>query len=135
MTREFGRWMVESKISGSVINIASGAARGGRWHHAHYCASKAGVVGATRAMAIDLAPAKINVNAIVVGFVDVGRFDEGTLAGVKRDILPRILLRHPGTPQDISAMVCYLASEYGRWITGTDYVIDGGESAGRVPLN
>lgn len=133
--REFGRWLVDGNVPGSIVNIGSGAGRSGRRHHAHYCASKAGILGATKATAIDLAARHITVNTITVGFVDVGRFDDGALARVKQDILPRILLKRAGDPGDISAMVCYLASAHANWITGTDIVIDGGESAGRVPAN
>lgn len=132
MTREFTSWMRDEQTQGTVINIASGAAHSGRARHAHYSASKGGVLSATRAMAIDLSPS-INVNSISVGFVDVGRFDDGALALVKKDILPRIPLG-AGRATDISAMVCYLASPLARWITGSDFRIDGGESAGRIPL-
>lgn len=135
MTRDFGRWMVEAGVPGRIINIGSGAGRSGRRHHAHYCASKAGILGATRAAAIDLAAHNITVNTITVGFVDVGRFDEGALARVKQDIVRRILLRRAGNPSDISAMVCYFASAHAGWITGTDIVVDGGESAGRIPTD
>lgn len=134
VTREFTKWMIEAGVGGRVINIGSGAGRSGRWRHAHYCGSKAGVLGATRAMAIDLAEHGITANSITVGFVDVGRFDEGDLAAVKQDILPRILLGKAGEPRSVSAMVCYLASDHAEWVTGTDVVIDGGESAGRAPL-
>lgn len=134
VTREFTKWMIEAGVGGRVINIGSGAGRSGRWRHAHYCASKAGVLGATRAMAIDLAEYGITANSITVGFVDVGRFDDGALSAVKKDILPRILLGRAGEPRSVSAMVCYLASQHAEWITGTDVVIDGGESAGRIPL-
>lgn len=131
MSREFSAWMRESDEPSTIINISSGAAHGGRANHAHYCASKAGVLAATRAMAIDLSPGT-TVNSISVGFVDVGRFDEGDLIAVKRDIIPRIPLG-PGRAEDISSLVCYLASPLARWMTGTDVRIDGGESAGRIP--
>lgn len=132
LSREFSAQMLASGNPGTIINISSGAAHSGRLRHAHYCASKAGVLAATRAMAIDVGP-QITVNSISVGFVDVGRFDGDDLAAVKRDILPRIPLG-AGHPSDISSMVCYLASPHARWITGSDFRIDGGESAGRIPL-
>ena len=133
MSREVGKIMVEHGTKGRIINISSGAGHSGRTNHAHYCASKGGLIMFTKAIALDLAPKGINVNSISVGFVDVGRFDEGDLLTVKKDILPRILLRKPGKPSDISSMVCYLSSEYAEWITGSDFRIDGGEAAGRVP--
>ncbi|MGB4137687.1 MAG: SDR family NAD(P)-dependent oxidoreductase [Microbacterium sp.] len=132
MSREFSSWMRDIDGTGTIINISSGAAHGGRAGHAHYSASKAGVLAATRAMAIDLSPA-ITVNSISVGFVDVGMFDDESLIAVKRDILPRIPLG-AGRPEDISMLVCYLASPFARWMTATDIRVDGGESAGRIPF-
>lgn len=133
MCREIGKAMGSSGTKGCIINISSGSGHSGRINHAHYCASKGGLIMFTKAIALDLAPMGINVNSISVGFVDVGRFDEGDMLAVKRDILPRILLRKAGKPRDISRMVCYLASDCAEWITGSDFRIDGGESAGRVP--
>lgn len=135
MSREICRRMIDKGMPGRVINITSGAAHSGRVNFSNYCASKAGVLGLTRAMALELAPSHINVNSVSVGYVEVGRWegDEGKDA-VRANIIPRILLRRPGTPRDISRMVCFLVSECGDWITGSDFIIDGGESCGRVPL-
>lgn len=135
MSREICRRMVDAGLPGRVINITSGAAHSGRVNFSNYCASKAGVLGLTRAMALELAPAHINVNSVSVGYVEVGRWegDSGKDA-VRANIIPRILLRRPGAPKDISRMVCFLASECGDWITGSDFIIDGGESCGRVPF-
>ena len=127
--------MVDAKLPGRVINITSGAAHSGRVNFCNYCASKAGVLNLTRAMALELAPKGINVNSVSVGYVEVGLWDNGAdRTSVRDGILPRILLRKPGQPQDISRMVCFLASECGDWITGSDFKIDGGESCGRVPF-
>lgn len=134
MIREVSSHLIKAGQKGKIVNIASGAGHSGRVGHAHYCASKAGVILLTQASALDLAPQGINVNSISVGFVDVGAFDEGEYLKVKADIIPRILLKKPGKPSDISAMVCYLSSSFADWISGTDIRIDGGESAGRVPL-
>lgn len=135
MSREVCRRLMTAMMPGRVINITSGAAHQGRVDFSNYCASKAGVLGLTRAMALELAPSHINVNSVSVGYVEVGRWDgdEGKEA-VKANIIPRILLRRPGSPRDISRMVCFLASECGDWITGSDFIIDGGESCGRVPF-
>lgn len=132
-TRAFARRLIETADpSGSIVNIASGAAHGGRAAHSHYCGSKAGVVGATRAIAIDLAPYDITVNSVSVGFVDVGAFDAQEQSAFKKDILSRILMQRPGTRRDVAAMVTFLVSEHSRWVTGTDFRVDGGESAGRI---
>ncbi len=135
MSREVCRNMVQAGLPGRVVNITSGAAHSGRENFSSYCASKSGVLGLTRAMALELAPKHINVNTVSVGYVEVGRWqgDEGKDA-VRANILPRILLRKPGAPRDISRMVCFLVSECGDWITGSDFIIDGGESCGRIPF-
>lgn len=135
MSREVCRRLRDAGMPGRVINITSGAAHSGRVNFSNYCASKAGVLGLTRAMALELAPARINVNSVSVGYVEVGRWegDEGKDA-VRANIIPRILLRRPGAPRDISRLVCFLASECGDWITGSDFIVDGGESCGRVPM-
>ena len=135
MSREVCRRLVDAGTPGRVINITSGAAHSGRVNFSNYCASKAGILGLTRAMALELAPAHINVNSVSVGYVEVGRWEgDPSKDAVRANIIPRVLLRRPGAPRDISRMVCFLASECGDWITGSDFIIDGGESCGRVPF-
>lgn len=135
MSREICKRMVDAGLPGRVVNITSGAAHSGRVNFSNYCASKSGVLGLTRAMALELAPKKINVNSVSVGYVEVGRWEgDAGKESVRANILPRILLRKPGEPRDISRMVCFLVSECGDWITGSDFKIDGGESCGRIPF-
>ena len=135
MSREVCKRLVDAGLPGRVVNITSGAAHSGRVNFSNYCASKAGVLGLTQAMALELAPKRINVNSVTVGYVEVGLWDgDAERNKVKDSIIPRILLRRPGGPRDISRMVCFLASECGDWITGSDFKIDGGESCGRVPF-
>ena len=135
MSREVCRRMVDAGLPGRVVNISSGAGHSGRVNFSNYCASKAGVLGLTRAMALELAPKHINVNSVSVGYVEVGRWEgDAGKDAVRANIIPRILLRRPGEPRDISRMVCFLVSECGDWITGSDFKIDGGESCGRVPF-
>ena len=134
MSREVCSRLVAADHPGRVINITSGAAHSGRENFSNYCASKAGVLGFTRALALELAPHHINVNSVSVGYVEVGKWEgDDQKDAVRAGIIPRILLRVPGKPTDISHMVAYLAGECGDWITGSDFKIDGGESCGRVP--
>ena len=125
--------MIQKGRGGRIIAIASGAGHSGRPAQPAYCASKAGIIVLCKVMALDLAAYNINVNSISVGFVEVGKMDSPELRPVKESILPRILLRRPGKPEDIANGVVFLASDEGNWITGTDLRIDGGESSGRVP--
>ena len=85
------------------------------------------------AFAIELAAHGINVNSISVGYVDTGQFDTLELKDMKEFILKKILLRKAGQPEDIANLAVFLASEKADWITGADFRVDGGESAGRIP--
>ncbi len=125
--------MIERGVGGRIIGIASGAGHSGRLGEAAYCASKAGLILLCKTLSLELAPYNINVNSISVGFVEVKKFDTPELKRFKESILPRILLRRPGGPEDIANMAVFLASEEADWITGADFRVDGGESAGRVP--
>jgi len=134
VSRAFANKMIKNGTGGRIIGIASGAGHSGRPGHAHYCASKAGLRLFCKTLAIELAPYAINVNTISVGFVEVGKYDTPERRPIKEDILRRILLRRPGKPEDIANMAVFLASEQASWITAADFRVDGGESAGRVPL-
>ena len=131
--RAAAKQMIPRGAGGRIIGIASGAGHSGRYGQAHYCASKAGLILLCKTLSLELAPYGINVNSISVGFVDVGQYDSPDLQHVKKDILPRILLRRPGKPEDIAQTAVFLASDQASWITGADFRVDGGESAGRVP--
>lgn len=133
VSRAVAKIMCNNGTGGRIIGIASGAGHAGRPGQAAYCASKAGLIALCKVLAIELAPFRINVNSISVGFVDVGQFESPEKKSILDDVLPRILLRRPGTPEDIAAMAAFLASEHASWITGADFRVDGGESAGRVP--
>jgi NAD(P)-dependent dehydrogenase (short-subunit alcohol dehydrogenase family) len=132
--RAASKKMVENGVGGKIIGIASGAGHGGRYGQAAYCASKAGIRLLCKSIAIDLAPYGINVNSISVGYVEVGKMDTPEKEIIKESILPRILLRRHGEPVDIANMVTFLVSDKASWITGADFRVDGGESAGRVPF-
>jgi 3-oxoacyl-[acyl-carrier protein] reductase len=133
VSRTVAKTMIDSGTGGRIIGIASGAGHAGRPGQASYCASKAGLILLCKVLAIELAPFNINANSISVGFVDVGQFDSPDKKPLLDDILPRILLRRTGTPEDIASMAAFLSSDYASWITGADFRVDGGESAGRVP--
>jgi 3-oxoacyl-[acyl-carrier protein] reductase len=132
-SRAVARRMIQRDLGGRIISISSGAGHSGRLGQAHYCASKAGLILLCKTLSIELAPYGINVNTISVGFVDHGQYDSPGLEHIKTDILRRILLRRPGRPEEIAHVAVFLASEQASWITGADFRVDGGESAGRIP--
>jgi 2-keto-3-deoxy-L-fuconate dehydrogenase len=116
---------------GSIVNIASVAGLVGLKNRAAYCASKAAVVGLTRALAIDHVADRVRVNCICPGTVDspwVRRLLDD--AGESLDAL---VARQPmgrlGSPEEIAKAVLYVASDAAAFMTGTALVIDGGLTA------
>ncbi|HLY48708.1 MAG TPA: SDR family NAD(P)-dependent oxidoreductase [Solirubrobacteraceae bacterium] len=117
--------------SRSILNLASVegrrvVARSGH-PQVHYGASKAAIEQLTRALAVELAPHQIRVNALCPGLIRTG-FTEAALADpASRDwLLEHIPLRRPGEPEDVAAAAAFLVSEEASYITGTSLVVDGG---------
>lgn len=130
--REAARLMKEK--GGKIINIssiASGGAGIGGSRMAHYIASKGGVAALTEAMAVELAPYKINVNAIGPGFIDTDMTKE--LLGdpkARQALLARIPWGRLGKPADIGVVAAFLASDEVDYLTGALIYVDGGWLAG-----
>jgi 3-oxoacyl-[acyl-carrier protein] reductase len=125
--------MVKQK-SGVIINIASvamGQQGIGFPNLTHYCASKGGIVGMTEAMALELAPFNIRVNAISPGMIETPMIDP-----VKSDpkmmegMLARVPMHRVGKPEEVSNLVLFLASDKSSYMTGSTIVVDGGWLAG-----
>ena len=120
--------------SGVIVNIASvamGQVGVGFTNIVHYCASKGGIAAMTEAMALELAPYNIRVNAIAPGMIETPMLDP-----IKQDpkamegILARVPLSRMGKPEEIADLVVFLASDKSSYITGSIVVIDGGWLAG-----
>jgi len=125
--------MVQRK-SGVIINIASvamGQAGVGFPTLVHYCASKGAIVAMTEALALELAPYNIRVNAISPGAIETPMIDP-----LKKDpkaiegMLARIPMHRVGKTEEVSNLVLFLASDASSYITGSTVVIDGGWLAG-----
>lgn len=109
---------------GKIINISSIASLVGFEGLVHYCASKGGVNGMVRALALELAPRKINVNAIAPGAIETPgvKFDDKT----GQQMIMAIPQKRMGVPEDIANAAVFLASEKSDYITGQVIVVDGG---------
>jgi NAD(P)-dependent dehydrogenase (short-subunit alcohol dehydrogenase family) len=132
MSHTFGRLLVEQGQGGSIVNISS---IGGKWMPARaaaYAASKAGIHAMTAAMAQEVGPNGVRVNAVCPGIIDTYRMDD-IPRGERWDelIATRVPLGRAGTGEEIAWMVVYLCSDQGSWITGQFYTVDGGTLPGR----
>jgi 3-oxoacyl-[acyl-carrier protein] reductase len=110
---------------GRIINIASPSAIAGLPGQASYAASKAGLVGLTRALSLELAPHGILVNAITPGLIETDMIQPLKL-DVKDVMLRDIPMGRPGKPEDIAPLVAFLASDAAGYITGQNIGVDGG---------
>jgi len=112
------------KPGSKIVSISSIASFVGFPNLTHYCASKGGINGFTRALALELASKKINVNAVAPGAIETpgAAMNEET----KNATLPLIPAGRIGTPIDIGRAVAFLASDYADYITGQILPVDGG---------
>ena len=125
-TKAVGKHMVERK-EGKVINISSVLAERGLSNSTAYCASKGGVGQFTKALALEWARQNVKVNAIGVGWVpeQAGGEQEGAKSPFER----YITLRRFCQPEDIGALLVYLASDASSYETGQTYYVSGGVMA------
>ncbi|MEX2601711.1 MAG: SDR family NAD(P)-dependent oxidoreductase [Balneolaceae bacterium] len=128
------RIMAERR-EGVVINMASKNALDGEEGHAHYNASKAGVVLLTKTMALELANTGIRVNAVCPGYIRTPMSRElDSPEFVEKFVDRYIPLNRPGNVEDIAPAFLFLASEESRFMTGQEIVLDGGQLAGQKPF-
>jgi 3-oxoacyl-[acyl-carrier protein] reductase len=109
---------------GRIINVASIAAFHKAPGQANYSASKAGLVGMTKALAAEVGRRGITVNAVAPGYVRTE-----LAADVGDEVVDRIPLRRWGTPEEVAACVRFLASEEASYVSGATLVVDGGLTA------
>lgn len=127
LSREFARAVVERKSSGRIVNIASMLSFQGGVRVPAYTAAKSGLLGLTRALANELAPLGINVNAIAPGYMATDNTAALRSDPMRnRDILARIPAGRWGTPDDLQGAVVFLASPAAAYVHGTVLAVDGG---------
>jgi 3-oxoacyl-[acyl-carrier protein] reductase len=123
-TKAVVRQMMKQR-SGRIVNIASVVGLMGNPGQANYCASKAGIIGFTKAMAKELASRAITVNAVAPGFIDT-EMTKKLGDQSKENFLQAIPLRRLGTPEDVALVVLFLVSEDAGYVTGQVINVDGG---------
>jgi 3-oxoacyl-[acyl-carrier protein] reductase len=120
---------------GAIVSIASTAAFVGLPGRGAYCAAKAGILGLTRALALEVASVGIRVNAVAPGFTRTKLIDQGLADGSLQEdwMVARVPMKRLAAPQEIANAVRYLAGDEASYVTGQTIIVDGGWTIQGIP--
>lgn len=118
--------LLEQNAGGRIINLSSVAGKRGSARTAAYCAANFGLQGFTQALAQELAPHRISVNAICPGVIDTARMDVLGRAEVWQRTLDAIPMQRAASDEEVAGLIAYLCSPIAEYITGQSINIDGG---------
>ncbi len=124
---------MKEKGWGRIINISSTAATGGLNRQPGYAASKAGLLGLTRTVALEFSPYGITCNAVLPGLIQTEKVDE-LPHDIREAAIERIPAGRTGKPEEVAALVAFLASPLAGYINGAAIPIDGGAALNQVSL-
>lgn len=127
LTRQFLLSMVRNK-KGSIVNMSSVNGLIGNPGQSNYCASKAGLIGMTKALSREMAGQGIRVNAIAPGYIDT-EMVHAVKEAQREKFRKSIPMKRFGTPGEVAKLAVFLASDDAAYITGQVFVIDGGLTA------
>ncbi len=116
--------MIQARRGGRIVTMSSVSGVLGNRGQVNYSAAKSGIIGATKALALELAKRNITVNCVAPGLID----NTGMIAEDKERILETIPVRRLGTTEEVAALVAYLMSDLAAYVTRQVISIDGGLS-------
>ena len=114
--------MIQAHGGGRIVAVSSVAAVLGNHGQVNYSAAKAGLIGATKALGLELAKRKITVNCVAPGLIDTGL----AAGSAEEEILKRVPARRIGKPEEVAGLVAYLFSDLAAYLTRQVICIDGG---------